>query len=208
MRKDLVEDEQKKADITIFQAPYASLLEHGLYMKMHDVQQPYQDVVPAEYYLPVFKGTIDLTLKVSDDPKGRIYNILEETFSIFNTRHPSNYCGRSLSVGDVVLLEGQYYLCMVIGFQPVEFKTSEERLLPEKGKCCELTLPDGTTLQANVHRDSEYPCIGISMLTENGAKTALCFAEYNPEKEPGHQLCIGAYCAKEDDTIYYGSYNQ
>lgn len=72
----------------------------------------------------------------------------------------------------------------------------------------EWTLPDGTVMQANVHRDTDYPCIGISMLSQNGEKTALCFAEYNPEKEPGHRLCIGVYCADEDDTVYYDSYNR
>ena len=198
----------EKAFITIFQAPYASLVEHGLFMKMHDMDQAYQGVVPAEYYLPVFKGSIDLPPKAENksNPQARIYNILEEAFSIFNIRHPSGYCGRSMSVGDIILLEGRYYLCAVVGFQPVEFKTTEEGMLPEKGKCCELTLPDGTVLQANVHQDAEYPCIGINMLSPNGEKTALCFAEYNPEKEPGHRLCIGVYCADEDDVVYYDSY--
>ena len=111
-------------------------------------------------------------------------------------------------MGDVVLLEGRYYLCAAMGFQAIKFQTSETSKLPEKGKCCELILPDGTVLQANAHQDTEYPCIGISMLSKNGEKTSLCFAEYNPEKEQGHRLCIGAYCAEKDDSIYYGSYYQ
>lgn len=201
-------NECKKVQITIFQAPYASLLEHGLYLKMHDVNQPYQDVVPAEYYLPVFKGMIEYHPKMADNPQVRTYGILEEAFRIFNIKHPSGYYGRSMSVGDVILLEGQHYLCAAVGFQTVKFQTSVESRLPVKGKCCELTLPDGTVLQANVHQDTEYPCIGISKLSQSGEKTALCFAEYNPEKEPGRRLCIGAYCADEDDTVYYDSYGR
>ena len=47
-------NEQKKVHITIFQAPFASLIDLGLYMKMHDPKQPFQATVPAEYYLAVF----------------------------------------------------------------------------------------------------------------------------------------------------------
>ena len=46
-------NEQKKVHITIFQAPFASLIDLGLYMKMHDPKQPFQATVPAEYYLAV-----------------------------------------------------------------------------------------------------------------------------------------------------------
>lgn len=36
----------------------------------------------------------------------------------------------------------------------------------------------------------------------------LCFVEYNPEKEPGYELCVGVYCAFKDDTVYYDSYQR
>ena len=52
-------NEQKKVHITIFQAPFASLIDLGLYMKMHDPKQPFQATVPAEYYLAVFDGEIE-----------------------------------------------------------------------------------------------------------------------------------------------------
>lgn len=197
--------EQEKAHITIFQAPYASLMEHGLYMKMHDLE-PFQGVVPAEYYLPVFSGTVDCPENLPEDKEERAYGILECVFSIFNTKHPSGYCGRSLSVGDIVLLEGQHYLCATIGFQPIGFQTSENSLLPEKGKGCEVKLPGGVTLRAAAYQGTEYPCINIMMCSPEGEEEAICFAEHNPEREDGHQLCIGVYCDEEEDTVYYDSY--
>ncbi len=198
--------EQKKIHITIFQAPYSSLMEHGLYLKMHDIKQPFQGVVPAEYYLAVFNGTIECPEELSKDKENRTACILEHVFSTFNTKHPSGYCSRSLSIGDVVLFEGQHYLCVTIGFQPITFQTSENSLLPEKGKCCEVKLPNGIMLQAEAYQETEFPCINIVMCSKEGEKTKICFAEHNPEREPGHQLCIGVYCAEEDDTVYYNSY--
>ena len=99
-------DEQKKMHITIFQAPFASLMERGLYMKMHDPKVTFQEQVPAEYYLVAFDGEIECPNQLPEDREERTYRILEHVFAIFNTRHPVGYCGRSLSVGDVVRLEG------------------------------------------------------------------------------------------------------
>ena len=42
-------NERKTMPITIFQAPYASLMERGLYLKMHDYDHPFCGTVPAEY---------------------------------------------------------------------------------------------------------------------------------------------------------------
>ena len=111
--------ERKTIPITIFQAPYASLMERGLYLKMHDYDHPFYGTVPAEYYLPSFKGEIECPKRLPDDREQRAHTILEQVYIIFNTAHPAGYCGRSLSVGDVVKLENAYYLCVSIGFQQV-----------------------------------------------------------------------------------------
>lgn len=29
----------------------------------------------------------------------------------------------------------------------------------------------------------------------------------NPQEEVGHELCIGVYCAGDDETVYYNSYH-
>ena len=100
-------NEQKKVHITIFQAPFASLIDLGLYMKMHDPKQPFQATVPAEYYLAVFDGEIECPKSLPSDKGRRTYAILEHSM----------------------------------------------------------------------------------------------------EKEPGHELCIGVYCAESDETVYYNSYH-
>lgn len=122
-------DGQIKVPITIFQAPFASLVEHGLYMKMHDFEHPFQGTVPAEYYLMVFNGSIDCPKDLPEDPEGRDYEVLERAFTIFNISHPTGYCGRSLSVSDVVGIEDRYYLCAVRGFNRITFTTSPERTI-------------------------------------------------------------------------------
>lgn len=65
-------------------------------------------VDPSEYEL-VFSGNV----KAID---------LEDIYSIFNSysRFPRNYCGRSLSVSDVITVGGQAFYCDVIGFEKLE----------------------------------------------------------------------------------------
>ena len=199
--------ERKTIPITIFQAPYASLMERGLYLKMHDYDHPFCGTVPAEYYLPSFKGEIECPRQLPDDREQRAHTILEQVYTIFNTAHPAGYCGRSLSVGDVVKLENAYYLCVPIGFQQVTFQASPEHPM-ENPTACPLELPDGTALRVMVHKKNEtaYPCINIDLVAADGTENRVCFVEHNPEKEPGYELCIGVYCVSRDDTVYYDSY--
>lgn len=44
---------------------------------------------------------------------------LEKLFEIFNTFPPEGFEGRSMSVSDVVELEGVYYYCDHIGFKKI-----------------------------------------------------------------------------------------
>ena len=197
----------EKVQIKIFQAPFASLMEHGLYLKMHDVKHRFQGTVPAEYYLLVFNGSINCPVNLSADPNVRDYELLEYAFRVFNLQHPDGYCGRSMSVGDVVCIDDRYYLCAVVGFTPVTFTTSAERLPMEtKNQCLELLMPDGIRLQVTAHQKSDYPCINIDLISGSGARQRVCFAEYNPEREHGRELCIGVYRSDSDETVYYGSY--
>lgn len=198
-------NERTKIDVMIFQAPYASLMERGLYLKMHDLENPFSGPVPAEYYLPSFNGEIKRPQLLPEDPEQRTYAILERVYEIFNTTHPAGYCGRSLSVGDVVKLEGRYYLCGVLGFRQVTFESSPGH--PEMNPtACPLALPDGTALKIKVCRAGDYPGVSIDLTAADGSENRVCFVEYNPEREPGHELCVGAYCASEADTVYYDSY--
>lgn len=147
-------DKQKMVHITIFQAPFASLMERGLYLKMHDPNHTFHEQVPAEYYLVAFDGEIECPNQLPEDKEQRTYKLLEHVFSIFNTRHPAGYCGRSLSVGDVVRLEGKHYLCVTLGFKEITFMAGKTHPMANP-TACPLVLPDGTALQVAVYEATE-----------------------------------------------------
>lgn len=70
-----------------------------------------------------------------------------------------------------------------------------------------LPLPDGTYLKAVAITDEIFPAIDIywNCGVEN-PEGVICFAEYNPERGSGHEVCIGAYQSDKDDTTYYKPY--
>ena len=59
-------------------------------------------------YVPVWKGEIEAET---------VNSALEELFIIFNTERPEYYFGRSLSVSDIVRLNGKYYYCDSFGWK-------------------------------------------------------------------------------------------
>lgn len=65
-------------------------------------------------YVVVYEGDIEL-----EDPKQRVHpeNYLEHLFYIFNVDHPKDFKGHSLSVGDVVELDGRNYYCDSAGWK-------------------------------------------------------------------------------------------
>lgn len=70
-----------------------------------------------------------------------------------------------------------------------------------------LPLPDGTSLVATVF-SGEYPAINIYWLPGgNAPEEQILLAEYNPERNPGYNLCIGVYQSNQEDTTYYEPYN-
>lgn len=70
-----------------------------------------------------------------------------------------------------------------------------------------LPLPDGTNLRAVAIDDENFPAINVYWDTEKSEIDGpICFAEYNPERGPCHEVCIGAYQSDKDDTIYYKPY--
>lgn len=68
-----------------------------------------------------------------------------------------------------------------------------------------LALPDGTRLRTVCNHHGEYPSIQI-FLDKGERSELICFAEYNPEKEPPQQVCVGAYQSHQEDTTYYEPY--
>lgn len=89
--------------------------------------------------LPAFQGTQDINSRIYDMVyQGNVEaGDLEDVYRIFNTEHPQDFNGHSLSVSDVVeVVDGQepvpgFYFCDCIGFQRVEF---HPELASEPGK--------------------------------------------------------------------------
>ena len=70
-----------------------------------------------------------------------------------------------------------------------------------------IRLPDGTALRAVAYQQKDYPSINIYWDSEREESPELiCFAEYNPERSPCHELCIAAYQSHREDTTYYKPY--
>lgn len=74
------------------------------------------EVINSSIYDTVFCGTVDNAAT------------LEDVYRVFNIDHPVGYCGRSLSVSDVVeviesdgSIEPGFYFCDSIGFRKVNF---------------------------------------------------------------------------------------
>ncbi len=79
------------------------------------------DSVVSRYdYLPVHQGQLpDDAQEMKSD-----IDILEHLFHTFNADHPKNYASRSMSSGDVVMLDkgycAKYYLCCSVGWHELE----------------------------------------------------------------------------------------
>lgn len=70
-----------------------------------------------------------------------------------------------------------------------------------------LRLPDGSRLRAVAYGGGSFPAINIYWDADlQNIDGPICFAEYNPERSPCHEVCIGAYQSDKDDTTYYKPY--
>ena len=54
------------------------------------------------------------------------------------------------------------------------------------------------------YADTTYPAINLYLLRDGEPEELVCFAEYNSEHSPCHELCIGVYTSDAEDTQYYG----
>ena len=70
-----------------------------------------------------------------------------------------------------------------------------------------IKLPDGKYLTAHSIIRTAHPVINIYLDRPNGTKEILCFAEYNPGRPEGLELCVGAYHHDDDEPSYYMSYH-
>ena len=70
----------------------------------------------------------------------------------------------------------------------------------------EILLPDGTLLRAVGFEADKYPGINIYAIRPSEDPALVCFAEFNPNKPDGHQLCVSVYRSDLDDPVYYEPY--
>ena len=72
-----------------------------------------------------------------------------------------------------------------------------------------MPLPDGTYLQAVAAEDDTMPNLSIYLQTGNGdEQKSVCYAEYNYEREPGKELCIGVWDSQSEDPYMYVPFNK
>ena len=112
--------------ITIFQAPWASLVDCGLMLKLHGYDKEPCESVPAQYYMPVYRGEVQLEVPEAQ-PEERVNTLLEAVSRMFGKSNcPNPLLGRALSIGDVVELDGKHYIVLPGGFTEVEFELPVE----------------------------------------------------------------------------------
>ena len=108
--------------ITIFQAPWACLLDCGLLVELH-LRPKLWEPIPAQYYLPVFRGSVGM-------PDGEMPD-LEYIAQTFGSGGPSaGNLPRPLSIGDIVRLKGKHYLLAPEGYREVVFEITEGEAAP------------------------------------------------------------------------------
>lgn len=69
-------------------------------------------------YEKVYEGSIEL----EDESRAnevKPENYLEHLFYIFNCEHPADFKGHSMSVSDIVILDGTTYYCDSFGFTKI-----------------------------------------------------------------------------------------
>ena len=69
-------------------------------------------------YEVVYSGEIDLET-YDDEGNEDIDHTLEYLFDMFNIYQPEDFKSRSMSVSDVVELDGEYYYCDHAGFKKI-----------------------------------------------------------------------------------------
>lgn len=69
-------------------------------------------------YNMVYDGTLPDTENFTDEESFVIY-VLEELFYVFNCDHPEDFMGHSLSVSDVVVIDGKKYYCDPFGWKKI-----------------------------------------------------------------------------------------
>ena len=70
-----------------------------------------KDKIDLKDYEVVYEGELDYP---------EMPNALEELFEIFNIRRPEDFKGRSMSVSDIVEVDGENYYCDAAGWKELK----------------------------------------------------------------------------------------
>ena len=70
-----------------------------------------KNVIDLNDYEVVYEGELDYP---------EMPNALEELFEIFNNKRPKDFEGRSMSISDVVEIDGKNYYCDFVGWEELK----------------------------------------------------------------------------------------
>ena len=70
-----------------------------------------KDKINLDEYEVVYEGELDCQ---------EMSNALEELFKIFNIKIPEDFKGRSMSISDIVKIDGKNYYCDMIGWEELK----------------------------------------------------------------------------------------
>ena len=70
-----------------------------------------KDQINLDDYKVVYEGELECS---------EISEAVEELFEIFNIRHPEDFKGRSMSVSDIVEVDGENYYCDAAGWKKLK----------------------------------------------------------------------------------------
>lgn len=86
---------------------------------IYQPKKPTSRIYPEEvnYFLDEYKKVYEGTTEINKEKTDK--EILEILFEIFNVTRPSDFKGHSLSVGDIVVLNKQAYVCDSFGWNKI-----------------------------------------------------------------------------------------
>ena len=108
---------QKKALITVFQINTDRDNDRVCFIGTSGLVALHKEIKP-EIYDKFWEGDLS-------------YEDLEDIYTVFNCRRPIDYRGRSMSVSDIVRIQGEgdkpeYWFCDNFGFKQIDFEPYEE----------------------------------------------------------------------------------
>lgn len=98
---------------TVYQIPFpTNKEEEKIYHRYAFAHLDWIDKVHFKYYKETYSGDIDTQ-------NTKTYQILDDIFRELNLNHPADYKGHSLSVSDIILIDGHYYYCDAYSWEEI-----------------------------------------------------------------------------------------